>query len=174
MGRASAELPLLVCVGPPLPVAFQMLLGTDEPTLIEQAITVYRERFERIGMFENSLFPGVIEALTAMRRKGHRMRIVTAKPQPYATKILQHFRIDMLFEAVHGPMLEDRTHDKVALVAAAVRDSGSSDVVMIGDRGEDIRAANVNGIQSIAVRWGYGSEAELYGRRAHSLCAHDG
>jgi phosphoglycolate phosphatase len=161
MGRVSAELPLLICVGPPLPVAFQTLLGTDEPALIEQAITVYRERFERIGMFENSLFPGVIEALAAMRREGHRMRVVTAKPQPYAKKILEHFRIDMLFEALHGPTLEDRTHDKVALVAAAVRDCGSNDVVMIGDRSEDIRAANVNGIQSIAVRWGYGSEAEL-------------
>ena len=32
---------------------------------------------------------------------------------------------------------------------------------MIGDRGEDMRAANINGIPSIAVRWGYGSEAEL-------------
>jgi phosphoglycolate phosphatase len=161
MGCASANLPLLVCVGPPLPVAFQTLLGTDEPALIEQAITAYRERFERIGMFENSLFPGVIEGLTAMRREGHRMRVVTAKPQPYALTILQHFQIDTFFEAVHGPTLADRAHDKIALVAAAVRDGESSDAVMIGDRGEDIRAAKINGIQSIAVTWGYGPEAEL-------------
>jgi phosphoglycolate phosphatase len=32
---------------------------------------------------------------------------------------------------------------------------------MIGDRGEDVVAARVNGIQSIAVGWGYGLEAEL-------------
>jgi phosphoglycolate phosphatase len=32
---------------------------------------------------------------------------------------------------------------------------------MIGDRAEDIHAAHANGIPSIAVGWGYGSEAEL-------------
>jgi phosphoglycolate phosphatase len=94
IGRPSADLPLLVCIGPPLPVAFQMLLGSEEPALIERAISVYRERFERIGMFENALFPDVMEGLTAMQQQGHRMRVVTAKPQPYALKILKHFQID--------------------------------------------------------------------------------
>jgi hypothetical protein len=37
-----ADLPLLVCIGPTLPVAFQTLLGTDDPALIEEAISLYR------------------------------------------------------------------------------------------------------------------------------------
>lgn len=161
MGHACADLPLLVCIGPPLPVAFQTLLGTDDPALIEQAISVYRERFERIGMFENALFPGVAEALTVLQGQGHRMRLVTAKPQPYARTILQHFGIDTFFEGVHGPSLEDRTHNKVTLLASALHGHASTDAVMIGDRAEDVHAAYVNGIFSIAVGWGYGSEAEL-------------
>jgi phosphoglycolate phosphatase len=161
IGRTSADLPLLVCIGPPLSVSFRALLGTDDPALIHEAITRYRERFERIGMFENSLFPGVAEGLTALRHQGHRMRVVTAKPQPYAGTILQHFGIDGFFEGIHGPTLEDRTHDKVGLVADAVRDHASTDAVMIGDRAEDIHAAKANGILSIAMTWGYGSEAEL-------------
>lgn len=160
LGRASADLPVSVCVGPPLPVAFRTLLGTDEPALIERAVKIYRERFERIGMFENSLFPGITDGLGTLRDQGHRMRLVTGKPKPYALRVLQHFRIAEFFEAIHGPALEDGTHDKTALLAAAIG-SDRSDVVMIGDRAEDIHAANINGVPSIAVGWGYGSDAEL-------------
>jgi phosphoglycolate phosphatase len=161
MGRGSMDLPLLVCIGPPLPVAFQMLLGTDDPALIEKAIEIYRERFERIGMFENALFPGIAEGLALLQGEGHRMRLVTAKPQPYARAILQHFGIDMLFEGIHDPSLDDRSHNKVALLASALHGHECTAAVMIGDRAADIHAAHANGIPSIAVGWGYGSEAEL-------------
>lgn len=56
------------------------------------------------------------------------MRLVTAKPQPYARTILQHFGIDTFFEGVHGPSLEDRTHNNHASCL------GPADTVMLGDR----------------------------------------
>lgn len=70
IGRPKAELPLLVCIGPPLPVAFETLVGTDDPQLLEQAIAAYRERFSKVGIFENGLYPGVMEALTALEKSG--------------------------------------------------------------------------------------------------------
>jgi phosphoglycolate phosphatase len=113
-------------------------------------------------MFENTLYPEVREALAALQLHGHRMRIVTAKPQPYAMRILQHFRIEGFFEAVHGPSLQDRTHNKAKLVEDALRATGSRhQTVMVGDRAEDILAARVNGIAAIAATWGYGSATEL-------------
>jgi phosphoglycolate phosphatase len=161
VGVEVSELPLLVCVGPPLSVAFRTLLQSDEPQVIEQAIAAYRERFETAGLFENALYSGVRQALAELQKSGHRMRVVTAKPRPYAIRILEHFEIDGLFEAVHGPTLGDLTHNKAILIAEALREVASSHAVMIGDRDEDIRAAKVNGIPAIAARWGYGSAAEL-------------
>jgi phosphoglycolate phosphatase len=161
VGVEVTELPLLVCVGPPLPVAFRTLLPSADAQVIEQAIAVYRERFETTGMFENVLYPGVRQALAELQQEGHRMRIVTAKPRPYAIRILEHFEIDRFFDAVHGPTLADRTHNKVLLIEEALRGVASSHAVMIGDRDEDIRAAKANGIPAIAARWGYGSAAEL-------------
>ncbi len=32
---------------------------------------------------------------------------------------------------------------------------------MIGDRAADVRAAKANGLRSVGVLWGYGSESEL-------------
>jgi phosphoglycolate phosphatase len=161
VGVDVADLPLLVCIGPPLPVAFRTLLQSDEPRLIEQAITAYRERFETTGMFENALYPGVRQALAELQQMGHRMRVVTAKPRPYAIRILEHFGIDGFFDAVHGPTLGDRTHNKAILVKEALLGITSNDAVMIGDREEDVRAAKANKIASIAARWGYGSAVEL-------------
>ena len=161
VGVEVTELPLLVCVGPTLPVAFRTLLRSDEPQLIEQAIAAYRERFETTGMFENAVYPGVRRALAALQKKGHRMRVVTAKPRPYAIRILEHFEIGGFFDAVHGPTLADRTHNKANLIDEALREVASSQAVMIGDRAEDIRAAKANGIPAVAARWGYGSAAEL-------------
>ena len=157
LGVDVEELPRQVCVGPALPVAFEMLLDSDDPQVIERAVTVYRERFETTGMFENSLYPGVRKTLTALQSNGHRMRVVTVKPKPYAIRILQHFEIDGFFQAVHGPTLQDRTHNKASLVEDAVREVASNHAVMIGDRAEDVRAAKANGISSIAARWGYGT-----------------
>jgi phosphoglycolate phosphatase len=161
VGVEVTELPLLVCVGPPLPVAFRTLLASDEAQVIEQAIAAYRERFETTGIFENALYPGVRQALAELQRQGHRMRVVTAKPRPYAIRILEHFEIDRFFDAVHGPTLADRTHNKAILIEEALREVESSHAVMIGDRDEDIRAAKANAIPAIAARWGYGSAAEL-------------
>jgi phosphoglycolate phosphatase len=161
VGVEVSELPLFVCVGPPLSVAFRTLLRSDEPQVIEQAIAAYRERFESTGMFENALYPGVRQALAELRKRGHRMRVVTAKPRPYAIRILEHFEIDGVFDAVHGPTLADRTHNKAILIEGALREVASSHAVMIGDRDEDIHAAKANGIPAIAARWGYGSAAEL-------------
>jgi phosphoglycolate phosphatase len=157
VGAEVTELPLLVCVGPPLPVAFRTLLRSDEAQVIEQAIAAYRERFETTGMFENALYPGVRQALAELQQKGHRMRVVTAKPRPYAIRILEHFEIDRFFDAVHGPTLADRTHNKAILIGEALREVASARAVMIGDRDEDIRAAKANGNPAIAARWGYGS-----------------
>jgi phosphoglycolate phosphatase len=161
VGAEAREIPLTVCIGPTLPVVFRELLGSGEPRAIDKAIAAYRERFETTGMFENTLYPGVGHALAELRRRGHRLRVVTAKPRPYAQRILQHFEIAPFFDAIHGPTLEDRSHSKAILIEEALRDAASGRAMMIGDRAEDIRGARANGIPAIAARWGYGSAEEL-------------
>jgi phosphoglycolate phosphatase len=42
--------------------------------------------------------------------------------------------------------------------------------VMIGDRAGDVVSARANGIRSIGVLWGYGSESELEGAGADVVC----
>lgn len=152
-------------VGPPLAGSFSVLLNTSEPRQIEEAIAAYRRRFEAVGMFENTLYPGMAEMLAECALLGHSMSVVTSKPRPYALRILQHFGLGSLFRGVHGPELGDRHYTKASLIREACAEGLAGDAVaMIGDRAEDVLGARSNGITSVAVTWGYGSEEEL--RRA--------
>jgi len=150
-------------VGRPLTDIFGAILASPDEALIDRAVEAYRRRFNEVGIFENALFPGIMDVLQACRADGHRMQVVTAKPAVPARRVIAHFGLDEYFEAIHGPDLADRTCDKAALVRAALAhaDAAASDAVMVGDRAEDIAAARANGVRSVGVAWGYGARAEL-------------
>jgi phosphoglycolate phosphatase len=77
-------------VGPPLARCFAELLQTADTATIEQAIACYRRRYEREGILENALYPGIVEALSVLAESGHRLYVVTSKPATYANWILEH------------------------------------------------------------------------------------
>jgi phosphoglycolate phosphatase len=150
-------------VGPPLASCFRSLLQTDDCETIERAVASYRRRYEERGMFENSLYPGIADALAALAHEGHRLYVVTAKPASYATRILEHFTIDAFFQAVYGPEMGQRYFDKGMLVETALKTSAIPPEVayMAGDRSDDVAAAKENGVHAIGVTWGYGGRDEL-------------
>jgi hypothetical protein len=105
VGRRGIDVPVHLAVGPPLYRVFEALLPVEDSPLIEPAIVAYRERYEAIGIFENSPYPGVHDALTTLRRRGHQMRVVTMKPEPYAARVLTHFNLAEFFGGLHAPAL---------------------------------------------------------------------
>jgi phosphoglycolate phosphatase len=67
------------------------------------------------------------------------------------------------FARIYGPDLGDLSGTKSSLIrrALATECLVPADVVMIGDRRDDVEAAKENGVRSIGVTWGYGSRTEL-------------
>ncbi|HEY1303871.1 MAG TPA: HAD hydrolase-like protein [Vicinamibacterales bacterium] len=171
VGHPGIDVPPHLAVGPPLYRVFEALLPLSSTALIERAIVAYRERYEEIGILENSPYPGVRDALTTLRSRGHQMKVVTMKPEPYAARVLTHFELAEFFGGIHAPALADRRDDKGDLVASALLGRGSSDAVMIGDQPEDIRAAHATGIRSIAALWGFGAKEELLAANADASAA---
>jgi phosphoglycolate phosphatase len=151
------------CVGPPLAGSFERLLGTSDSARIEAAIAAYRERFERVGMFENAIYPGIPEALAQFAEEHHLLYVVTSKPRIYARQILEHFGLAQAFRAIHGPEMGLRHYSKGVMIrnTCASERIAANSAVMIGDRIDDIAGAKENGLRSIGVSWGYGSQAEL-------------
>ena len=80
-------------IGPPLKASFIQLLNSADDALAEQALAFYRERFSTIGLYENELYPQVIETLKALVERGYNLYLATAKPQVFAIRILEHFEL---------------------------------------------------------------------------------
>jgi phosphoglycolate phosphatase len=166
MGRASPPSEeLLFAIGPPLRNSFAQLLGTQDTNAIERAMVLYRERFATVGLFENEVYAGVPEMLSALQASGYRIFLATAKPHVYAARILQHFNLHLPFSGQYGSELDGTRQDKRDLLAYLLsREQLNADAcVMIGDRSHDIHAARANRCASIGVTWGYGSAEELAG-----------
>ncbi len=137
------------------------------------AILLYRERFADVGLFENEVYPGIEETLSALAGRGRRLFVATSKPSVYAERIIDHFKLRGHFERVFGSELDGTRSDKTelldyALKAAHVAPAGAT---MIGDRSHDMIGARNNGLTAIGVLYGYGSKEELLAAGAHQVCA---
>ena len=157
---------LLWCIGPPLSASFATLLETTDDTLIARSLALYRERFGTVGLYENAVYPGIPEAVAAVRAAGFATFVATSKPHVYARRIVEHFGLDTLFDGVYGSEMDGTRVEKADLIAYALAEErlAAGRVLMIGDRQHDMIGARRCGVRAIGVSYGYGSEAEL---RAH-------
>ena len=79
----------------------------------------------------------------------------------------RHFGWDSVFDGIYaGDMHKDDAIGKLRkpeLLALIMREIGArrEECAMVGDTHSDFEAARENGIQSIAVTWGYGTAKEL-------------
>ena len=158
-------------IGPPLAETLTQLLGPDASWALADAVRLYRERYVDIGIFENAVYDGVIDALEAVAAAGAKLFVATSKPQVFAAKIVDHFGLSPYFTAVYGSRLDGTHSDKRELLAYLLEQEAitSAQAIMVGDRSHDIRAARYNGMRSLGVLWGYGSEAELIGAQADQI-----
>ena len=158
------------CIGPPLRASFVKLLGEASADL---AVALYRERFSEVGLYENSVYAGIRDVLSALRRSGHRLFVATSKAHVFADRIIDHFDLRDHFEHIFGAELDGTRADKSDLLAHALRTTAvdPSRTLMIGDRSHDMVGAKNNGMKGIGVLYGYGSRDELIAAGARQLCA---
>ncbi len=152
-------------IGPPLYVSFHEFYGLSDEDSFE-AIRVYREYYESEGVYLAPLFAGVKDTLQTLRDAGCRMMIVTSKPQNMAEVVAKHEGVRDFFEGIIGPSLEGRDPNKAVFMRQAMEvlglsDEDRGDILMVGDRFYDIKAAVEVGVDSVGVLYGYGNEEEL-------------
>lgn len=167
-----SEEALLSFIGPPLRKSFRFLLDTESPELIELAVSHYRDRYARHGLFEAEPYPGIREVLSDLHDGGLRLLLVTGKPKVYADRLAEHFGLTRFLAAVFGPELDGHLDDKTELVrhVTEVCRLSPKRTLMVGDRREDIMAGRANGMGTMGVLYGYGSFAELSEAAPDGLC----
>lgn len=154
---------LLKFIGPPLAESFEKYFGLSTEEAYK-AVDIYREYFAPKGLFENTLFDGVYEMLFSLKKSGKKIVLATSKPIVFANEILRHFNIFQFFDLTVGSNLDGSLTNKTEVVSAALEKLQSPDkvsTVMVGDRCHDIIGGAQNGLFTVGVTFGYGSEREL-------------
>ncbi|MBO9130778.1 HAD family hydrolase [Bacillus sp. 165] len=154
---------LLEFIGPPIQDSFAQLYGFNQEQ-ISTAVAYYREYFKVTGMFQNEVYPGILELLQSLRREGKTLIVATSKPTVFAERILEHFALDKYFSKIIGSNLDGTRTAKTDIINHILLqypNSETTEFIMIGDRKHDIIGAKNMLVHSVGVTWGYGSITEL-------------
>lgn len=147
-------------VGPPLHDTFVKYGMAEENT--DEAIAIFRSRYNTIGKFENALYPGVVQLLETLKAHGHTLLIATSKPENLAKEVMAHFKIDVYFDRICGATLDRSRVNKDDVIAYLLKENGTAEnMIMVGDTAFDVNGAKVFGIPTIGVSWGYGKVADM-------------
>lgn len=160
-------------IGPPLIDSFKEYYGFDDEKA-RTAVEYYREYYSEKGIFENELYDGIKQLLESLKASGKVVGLATSKPDLFAIQILKYFEIDSYFDFVAAATIDETRTKKDEVIRFALETNNLSDkqnIVMVGDRRYDIVGAEINGIDSIGVLFGFGSKQELENAKATYIVA---
>ncbi|MCL2405727.1 MAG: HAD-IA family hydrolase [Defluviitaleaceae bacterium] len=159
-------------IGPPLREALRLIHPFSDAE-VEEVVKKYREYYSQKGMYENTVYPGIMELLQKLQDKGITMAIATSKAITFAKLIAQHFMFASFFDVIMGAEPDGTRERKSEVITTALDQLGGKDkfqkIIMIGDREHDIIGAKETGIDSIGVTWGYGSMQEFEAAGAKTI-----
>lgn len=154
---------LYAFIGPPLKDSFMKYYGFSGEQAIE-AVAYYREYFRETGIWENEVYEQIPGVLAALKERQKTIVLATSKPEEFAVEILKHFGLYKYFDFTGAATMDGTRSEKKDVISYAVSSlniTRREEIVMIGDREQDIYGAGANGIDSAGVLYGYGSYDEL-------------
>ena len=158
---------LKLFVGPPLASSFARY-GMN-PSQVDEAIRLFRERYTTVGKFENIPYDGVKQLLERLQKAGYRLFVATSKPENVAIEVLQHFQMDGYCEKICGASLDHSRETKEAVLEYLKQQCHIGNAIMIGDTQFDVNGAKEHGIPCIGVTWGYGDEKSMRDAGARAI-----
>lgn len=178
----------LFVAGPPFDESVRILFpDIATPALADGIRRSFALHYDNDGFPLTKEYPGVMDEVRRLKASGCVVAIVTNKRYAGAAAMVRHFGWDGVFDGVYagdmflspgaderfvraGVEIPHRRMRKPELLSLVMRLYGASagDSVMIGDTAGDFEAAAANGVESIGVCWGYGTDEEL--SAAGALC----
>lgn len=156
-------------IGPPLLRGITEVLGVPH-SQAEEFRRVYRSIYVE-GMTKTPVFPGMRDLLAGLREEGWVLAVASSKREDLVQRILGAQGLAGQFTVVAGADRAEQNAGKEWVIGRALRlleEAGvdGAGAIMIGDRVHDVEGAAAQGLRSVFVRWGYGTDAEADGAHA--------
>lgn len=140
----------------------------------DEAIYHFQDRYKQRGILLNTVFPGVEQTLQRLIDNQASTSIATMKVQENAEKVIESLGMNHLFDFINGTEVTAKVSKKDVISNALKRldvpEHEKHLVIMVGDTVHDITGAHDNGIASIAVSYGYGSDEEMIAEKPTHIC----
>ncbi|WP_135467525.1 phosphoglycolate phosphatase [Crenalkalicoccus roseus] len=153
------------------------MIGDGVKALVERALAARGRPFDAAALasftadytahaaVKTRPFPGIPEALAALRQAGWRLAICTNKPVAATEALLGALGLAGCFAAIGGgdsfPVRKPDPAHLLATLRAAGGEAGRA--AMIGDHRNDVLAARGAGLPCLFAAWGYGPPAMAEG-----------
>ena len=152
LGGEYSDAQLLAAVGGP---GLEAQMHALDPSRVDELVRVYREHNEPLHD-TIATFAGMDEVLDELKRRGHRLGVVTAKRRSTVDLAFARLPIERFFDVVVGgdETTEHKPHPAPLLLALERLSEEPANTAYIGDSPFDMQAAKAAGLFAIGVSWG--------------------
>ena len=133
-----------------------------EEKIIPELINQFLEYYESNCTKKTKLYPNILEILKSIKEKEIKICICTNKRQYLAEKIIKELQIDNFFDVIVGSQKSVQLKPSTEMLEIFLKKLllKPKDVIFIGDSTKDIIPANILGMTSVFVKYGYGKIKE--------------
>lgn len=139
--------------------ALKLAMQDKEPTsdFFAEAFAFYLSAYKEVSCQKTFTYPGVVETLHYLDKKGYKMVICSNKPFDFIEPILDFLSIKQHFKRWIGEdsMPEKKPHATPLLYLAKEMNTTIEKSIVVGDSKNDILAAQNAGMHSVGVTYGY-------------------
>lgn len=152
-----AEEVMKTYIGPPIQDSFARTLSISKEKAIEMA-NLFRQRYKERDLFKAVPYDGIVSVCESLYKSGIRQAVATYKRQDYANSIVDYFGLSKYMDVVCGSDIEGKL-TKSDIILNAISESGIDNlnkILMIGDTNNDAIGAQKQGVDFMAVTYGFG------------------
>ena len=146
-------------IGPPLIQTLKMLSGVNDEKKLLKMAEQFKEYYDLEACLLGQPYHDVNDGLKKLVQANFELHIATNKRYVPTRNILKHLAWDNFFASIYTlDKNEIPFKSKSEMINRQVKDFSLSvdRAIYIGDRGEDMEAAQNNQINFVGVSWGYG------------------
>lgn len=144
----------LAGIGTPLRVQFQE--WSHDPVLFESLIVAYRDYNISNHDARVTGYPGVVEVVSEIRRRGFKTGLVTSKQKAGALRGLRFLKLDDMMDVVIAAddVVNPKPHPEPLLMASERLGTDPTASVYVGDSVHDMKSGRAAGMTTAAALWG--------------------
>lgn len=145
--------------------ALTLSMQGKEPSseFFAEAFVFYLSAYKAVSCQKTFTYPGVLETLQYLDKKGYKMVICSNKPFEYMEPILDFLSIKQYFHCWIGEdsLSEKKPNAAPLLHLVNVMDTTIEKSIVVGDSKNDILAAQNAGMHSIGLTYGYNYDENI-------------